>query len=120
MEMKTKLILVGGGFLILAFAFFIFNGSFTGNVVTEVSIDSFIDCLNDKQVIMYGFTNHPSVDAQLRLFGAYVSNLTIIDCHIMPESCKGVIIFPSWRIENRIISSGLSLGVLSDLSGCKL
>lgn len=121
MELKTKIILVGGVFLILAFAFFLLDGVFTGRVVTETqSMGGFVSCLNEKGATMYGFTNNPSVDAQLGLFGVSVLNLTVIDCHKNPEECEGVIIYPSWKISDRIISSGLSLGMLSDLSGCKL
>ncbi len=120
--MKTKLALVGGVFLILALALFALNGSFTANVVGDslVPMDNFISCLNDKKVVMYGFENNPSVEAQLSLFGDSSQNITFIDCHITPEKCSAVIIYPSWKISGQIISSGLSLGMLSDLSGCKL
>lgn len=122
MDSKTRFLIVGGGVLILAFAFYIFNNVFTGLVVAEssVSMDSFVNCLNSKGVTMYGFTNNPSVNAQLSLFGVSVLNLNVIDCHAEPAKCEGVIIYPSWKIDGRIISSGLSLGMLSDLSGCKL
>jgi hypothetical protein len=122
MEMKAKLLLVGGVFLILAFAFFFFNDAFTGNVIQEIpaGMDKFITCLNNEGVVMYGFANNPSSEAQLSLFGVYSENVSVIDCHNAPENCEGVIIYPSWRVEGRIISSGLSLGMLSDLSGCKL
>lgn len=122
MEMKTKLVLVGGVFLILALALFALNGSFTANVVSEgvVPMDNFISCLNNKKIVLYGFENNPSVEAQLSLFGVYSKNVTLIDCHITPEKCSAVIIYPSWKVNGQIISSGLSLGMLSDLSGCKL
>jgi len=122
MEMKTKLVLVGGVFLILALALFALNGSFTANVVSGdlVLMDNFISCLNNNNVVMYGFENNPSVEAQLSLFGNYSMNVTFIDCHKTPEKCSAVIIYPSWKIDDQIISSGLSLGVLSDLSGCKI
>jgi hypothetical protein len=122
MGLKTKFALVAGIVLVLAFAFFLFNGSFTGEVVNvhSESTDKFISCLNEKGVVMYGFTNNPSVNAQLGLFGVDVMKLNVIDCHANPTMCEGVIIYPSWKVDGRIISSGLSLGMLSDLSGCKL
>lgn len=122
MGLKTKFALVAGIGLVLAFAFFLLNGSFTANVVSKVSpsMGQFITCLNEKGVVMYGFTNNPSVNAQLGLFGVDVMKLNVIDCHANPTQCEGVIIYPSWKVNDRIISSGLSLGMLSDLSGCKL
>lgn len=122
MGLKTKFALVAGIVLVLAFAFFLLNGSFTGQVVSvpSESRSQFISCLNEKGVVMYGFTNNPSVNAQLGLFGVDVMKLNVIDCHANPTLCEGVIIYPSWKVEGRIISSGLSLGMLSDLSGCKL
>ena len=122
MGLKTKFALVAGTVLVLAFAFFLLNGSFTGQVVSvpSESRGHFISCLNEKGVVMYGFTNNPSVNAQLGLFGVDVMKLNVIDCHANPTLCEGVIIYPSWKVEGRIISSGLSLGMLSDLSGCKL
>lgn len=122
MGLKTKFALVAGVGLVLAFAFFLLNGSFTGQVVSQNSnsMSQFIRCLDEKGVVMYGFTNNPSVNAQLSLFGVDVMKLKVIDCHATPHQCAGVIIYPSWKVNDRIISSGLSLGILSDLSGCKL
>lgn len=122
MGLKTKFALVAGIALVLAFAFFLTNGAFTAKVVSETSQSraEFIECLNGKGIVMYGFTNNPSVNAQLRLFGVDVMKLNVVDCHANPTQCEGVIIYPSWKIDGRIISSGLSLGMLSDLSGCKL
>ncbi len=122
MEMKTKLVLVGGVFLILVLIVLFLNGSLTANAIEDISVSTsdFVSCLNDKGVVMYGFKDNPSVGAQLSLFGAYSKNVTLIDCHITPEKCSAVIIYPSWKVNGQIISSGLSLGMLSDLSGCKL
>lgn len=123
MKSITKLGLVVGGVLLVVLVIFFLGGfSSTGNVVLSESgaMTQFVSCLNEKGVLMYGFTNNPSVDAQFRLFGVHVLNLTVIDCHASPEKCVGVIIYPSWRVSDRIISSGLSIGMLSDLSGCKL
>lgn len=122
MGLKTKFALVAGIVLILTLVFFVVNGSFTGQVVnpSSESRSDFISCLNEKGVVMYGFRNGPNVDAQLNLFGEDVSNLSVIDCRVTPNKCEGVIVYPSWKIDGRIISSGLSLGMLSDLSGCKL
>jgi hypothetical protein len=122
MGLRTKFAFVAGIFLVLALALFVLNGSFTGQVVDELDVpmDVFIKCLNERGVVMYGFKDNPSVNAQLSLFGVSVLNLNVIDCHISPEKCEGVIIYPSWKIEDRVISSGLSLGVLSDLSGCEI
>jgi len=124
MDLKTKIALVAGCTVVVAFAVvFLLNSSnfSTGQVIANNgATDSFVNCLNDKGVLLYGFENSLQVKAQLDLFGNISRNLNVIDCRSTPEKCIGVIIYPSWNIEGRIISSGLSLGILSDLSGCKL
>jgi len=123
MKMKIGLFLIVG--LVLVFLFgvlWIFGGFKTGNVVLDGDSDIglFVKCLNEKKVVMYGFSYSPGVEAQIELFGVSALNLSVIDCHENPEKCEGVIVFPSWNIDGKIISSGLSLGVLSDLTGCKI
>ncbi len=84
------------------------------------SIRKFVNCLNEQEVVLFVFDGNPQSNAQLEMFGNYSSNLSVIDCRLSPMECRGVIIHPSWKIEGRIISSGLSLGTLSQLSGCRL
>jgi len=122
MKLKTKFwFLVGGVVLILLLIFIIGDFCYTGNAVSEgKSMNYFVNCLNEKGVLLYGFADHPQVRAQLDLFGNSSGKLNVVDCRASPEKCEGVIIYPSWRIDDRIISSGLSIGMLSDLSGCQL
>ena len=123
--MKIKISSAVGVGLVLLFlfgAFWMFGGFITGNSVLDVGsgMNSFVKCLNSKGVVMYGFSYSPGVEAQVELFGVSALDLSIIDCHTNPEKCEGVIVFPSWRIDGKIVSSGLSLGMLSDLTGCKI
>jgi len=100
---------------------YFFGSSVSGNAISNgASMQSFISCLNDKDVVLFGFTGNQQVEAQLGLFENYSSGINYIDCRASPIECAGVIVHPSWKIEDRIVSSGLSLGTLSELSGCRL
>ncbi|MEI7718459.1 MAG: hypothetical protein WCI72_01210 [archaeon] len=122
MKLKTKLWFLAGVILLILLVFFAFGDViFTGKAIAEEkSMVAFVNCLNEKGVLLYGFADHPQVKAQLDLFGNSSKELNIIDCHFSPEKCNGVIVFPSWRIDNRVVPSGFSLGMLAELSGCRL
>ena len=123
MKTWTKVLVTVGVFVVLAMiATLIFGSSNTGKVVSANgdSMNSFVRCLNDQNVVLFGFSGNLQVEAQLRLFGDYAEKITTVDCHVQPEECKGVFIHPSWRIRDRIVSGGLSLGILSQLTGCKI
>lgn len=107
--------------LVLVLSQFIDLSMISGNaILQEGSIKEFISCLNEKDVVLFVFDGNPQSNAQLEMFGNYSSNLSVVDCRLSPMECRGVIIHPSWKIEGRIISSGLSMGTLSQLSGCRL
>lgn len=97
-------------------------GSSTGSVIYngDDSMREFVRCLNEKEVVLFGFDGNLQVKAQLGLFGDYSKDLSVIDCKKSSSKCVWVIVHPSWRIQNRIISGALSLGMLSQFSGCKL
>lgn len=100
---------------------YLFGSSMSGNVISNgASMQKFVSCLKNKDVVLFGFDGNQQVEAQLGLFENYSSGIKYIDCRVNQEECAGVIIHPSWKIEDRIVSSGLSLGTLSQLSGCKL
>lgn len=122
MKLLNKVLIICGILLALVFSFLIFNSFFSyGQINDDSSMSkSFVDCLNKKNVVVFGFSGSPGLEAQLKMFGELASNLSVIDCSEDLQHCDGIIIFPSWKIGERIISSGLSPSVLSDLTGCKL
>ncbi len=107
--------------LIVAALTLAFGSVSTGNAIFGGdSVKSFVKCLNDKQVSLFVFDGNLQARAQLKMFGESVSDLKVIDCGVTPEKCIGVMVYPSWGIDGRIVSSGLSLGTLSQLSGCRI
>lgn len=99
----------------------VFGPMTTGNAIFgENSMKEFVKCLNGKGVELFVFNGNPQAKAQLDIFGNYSKELDVIDCHVSFEKCAGVIVYPSWKINERIVSSGLSLGTLSQISGCRL
>jgi hypothetical protein len=122
MKVWVKILIAVVILVVLAWGLmFIFDSSISGNVILgESSMEDFVSCLSDKEIVLFGFNGNPQVEAQLVLFENYSSSVSYVDCRINPESCVGVIVHPSWKIEGRIVSSGLSLRMLSQLSGCGL
>ena len=109
-------------FVIVLILATIFGFSTSGMVVSERSdsLKEFAGCLNGKNVFLFGFSGNPQVESQLVLFGSAAKFVKVVDCRTSPEKCFGVVVHPSWEIDGRIVSSGLSLGMLSQLSGCRL
>ena len=99
------------------------NMCVTGKFVADdlPNINSFVECLNENGVYVYSFgEGNQQVDFQLNMFGDLAQNISIINCADSPGQCIGVVVYPSWNIDGRIVSGGLSLGVLSQFSGCRL
>jgi hypothetical protein len=116
------LVSVGILFIIVLILVTIFGFSPSGMVVSERSdsLKGFVECLNNKDIFLFGFSGNMQVESQLKLFGSAGKFVKVVDCRKSPENCHGVVVHPSWEIDHRVVSSGLSLGMLSQLSGCKL
>jgi hypothetical protein len=122
MKNWVKVLVVVSVLVVITLVSSLIFGSSTGNAIYmgDDSMREFVRCLNEKEVVLFGFNGNLQVKAQLNLFGDYSKDLSTIDCKVNPSECVGVIIHPSWKIQDRIISSALSLGMLSQFSGCKL
>jgi len=124
MERKSKLLVVSIGVLVvvLILLLVLLKGSLVnGNVIIDgENYSSFVNCLNEKGFVLYGFGNNGFVDAQLSLFQDAKGEVNYIDCFVEARRCNGAVIYPSWKTNDGIVASGLSLGMLSTLSGCKL
>ncbi|VVB80163.1 Uncharacterised protein [uncultured archaeon] len=81
-------------------------------------MNSFVECLNKKNILLYGSPQDNNVQAQLSLFGNYSHQVRVVDCTANVSACEGVIIFPTWKVNGVIIHGSLSLNVLSKFSGC--
>ncbi len=109
--------------LLLLGIFFIFKNivSVTGNVVSEeYNLEKFVNCLNNQNIFVYSLQNDSAVEMQLSLFENYSQNLTILDCTAHSEKCIGIVVFPTWNINEVLVHGSLSLNILSRFSGCSL
>jgi hypothetical protein len=82
------------------------------------SMDTFVSCLNKKEIFLYGSTQDNNVKAQLSLFGNYSEQIVVVDCRANASKCEGIFVFPTWNINGVIVHGSLSLNVLSKFSGC--
>lgn len=87
---------------------------------TEKNLDSFTQCLTEKNVKMYGSIKNTNSVSQMQMFEGSLGNLNYIDCSERKEDCKEVLILPSWEIDGKLIHGAVSLEVLSKLTGCEL
>lgn len=127
MQNKRRIAVLTVAVIVVVSLVFIFTkeiGFFSGKVIAEANVESnmdkFVDCLNEKNIVLLSAGKNSYVEAQLNLFGESQRNLTLVDCYSNYELCNGVVIYPSWRIDGRIVPGALSLGALSHFSGCSL
>ncbi|MBP7708408.1 hypothetical protein KA107_01885 [Candidatus Pacearchaeota archaeon] len=109
--------------LLLWGIFFVFKNiaQTTGKTINqEYDLEKFVKCLNDKQIFLYGFQNDTNVAMQLSVFQEYAQNISVVDCNNNLEKCEGIIVYPTWNINDILIHGSLSLNILSRFSGCSL
>lgn len=123
-EPRSKKWLLYVGLLIL------FAGAFLGGrYYKDHKYDAFAHCLATKDAKMYGLYWCPHCAEQKEMFGAAFHNVQYVECAIkdkpgeLAPACKlaGVKLFPSWQFSGEQPKEGvLSLGALSDKTGCSL
>jgi hypothetical protein len=120
---NTKKILMYGVILILLGGAFI-----AGRHYRNHKYDAFAKCLATKQAKMYGLYWCPHCIEQKEMFGEAFHYVPYQECAIKGSSeeapvCKiaGVKLFPAWQFGEEPPKEGvLSLGALSDKTGCSL
>jgi hypothetical protein len=124
MNKKTKFLLIGIAAIIIISLFILFFEK--GNVLIGKTIDNtnnyskFVNCLNENGFILYGFGENDLINTQLNLFENAKGSVNYTDCSLHQQKCNNIVVYPSWETNKGIIASGLSLGMLSSLSDCKL
>ncbi len=108
--------------VILLFFIFILSKNILSNETTSTvpNLEKFVYCLNNKGIFIYGSGDDPNVKMQLSIFGNSSEKINLVDCSSNFSSCQGIIIYPTWNINDILIRGGLSLNILSKLSGCSL
>lgn len=86
-------------------------------------MDSFVKCLAEKKLVMYGAYWCPHCQAQKKLFGDSVQYLSYVECTQETALCleKKIEGYPTWidALGNRF-SGEQSLQKLSEITQCKL
>jgi len=57
---------------------------------------------------------------QERIFGDAYMNLYYVDCLEHRDKCAGILTYPTWKVDKRLINGALSLDMLSQLTGCEI
>lgn len=119
---RKKMFTYGVVVILLAAAFI------AGRYYRNHKYDSFAKCLASKQAKMYGLYWCPHCIEQKEMFGEAFHYVPYVECAIkgsreLTTECKiaGVKLFPSWQFGTEPPKEGvLSLGALSDKTGCAL
>lgn len=82
-------------------------------------------CMAKKGIVVYGLADDPKMKMQKQELGDAFSYLSYIECKdpssgTLKEECKGILTYPTWKI-NGVFSVGFrSADSLSSATGCKL
>jgi glutaredoxin len=85
-------------------------------------LDSFAQCLTEKDVKMFGTEWCSHCKSQKALFGNSFQEVDYIDCDKNQQACAnaGVTGYPTWQIEGQNYPGVQGLQKLASLSGCSL
>ena len=95
----------------------------TGFSVSEESEEKdFEKCLKEQDIVLYINSENVAQSLKNTQLIDYLEHVDIINCLRNNQVCleKGVNSFPTWIINENRISRDISLGELSEFSGCRL
>lgn len=99
----------------------------TGRAVQPGKYDAFAQCLTEKGAVEYGAYWCSNCETQKKLFGSSFQFVNYVECdplgkNAQPELCKEKSIrgYPTWIIDGEKYEGALTLGKLSELTGCNL
>ncbi len=95
----------------------------TGFSVSEESEEKdFEKCLKEQDIVLYINSENVAQSLKNTQLIDYLEHVDIINCLRNNQVCleKGVNSFPTWIINENRISRDISLGELSEFSGCRI
>ena len=125
MERYQKVLITVGVAIIITIGLYLISGvitRYTGYAVSEQVIDDFAACLEQQDITLYINTETPEEILKKNEIINYLPYVKIMNCKRDKETCDeiGIIGFPTWLINNQIITGELTLQDLSEFSGCRL
>lgn len=120
MDRKIILAIVGISLLLIGIGVFFATRS---QPPKTSNLDSFAQCLTQKQVTMYGSASCSHCLAQKRSFGSSFQYVTYVECPANPKVCtdKNILGYPTWTFpDGSRLEGEVSLSQLSEKSGCQL
>jgi len=95
-------------------------------VMGPTNLGPFVECLNSKNVFLYGLSGSPFTEAQKRLLGDAAGHLLYINCRApdglsQTDACATISGFPTWELaDGSSLSGEQSLATLAQKTGCQL
>ena len=107
--------------ILIITAFLVVVGCSNGNV-DPGELDSFAQCLTEKNVKMFGTEWCSHCKNQKAMFGTSFQYVDYIDCDKNKEVCNAAEItgYPTWEVEGKLYPGEQQLNNLASLSGCEL
>ena len=103
--------------LILIFYLITYSISkYTGFIILDN--DSFVDCLNEKDISLYVYKEI----SELKTIELDKFNFKVYKCKFEELKCleNNISLYPSWKIDEKIIEKDVNIFELSDISGCEI
>lgn len=93
--MNKKTITIAVTFLIIGIVVF---KVYAGSLKSDPSLDTFAQCLSEKQVVMYGAYWCPHCQQQKKLFGQSFRYIKYVECTNDIKLCqeKNIVGYPTW------------------------
>jgi len=120
-NLKLKIILSISMIFVLAFSFFALLDR--GDGVQAAPLDSFAQCLTEKNVTMYGSATCSHCLNEKKLFGDSFQYVRYVECMKQPNVCvaAGIEGVPTWVLgDGRNLVGEQGLQGLANVTGCEL
>lgn len=125
MEIKQKIMITFATGIILAFGFYLITNiitKYTGFSVSAIEEDDFMNCLKEQEITLYINTEDVTGTLQNIRLKDYLQYIKVKNCLRSNSKCleEGVTSYPSWSINNKLITEDIDVGQLKELSRCRL
>ncbi len=127
-EPSHKVLITVGIAIILVIGLYLISSTITkltgyavSNQVNKDSVNSdFTACLEEQEIKFYIETENSNEALKNNEIIPYLPNLEIMNCERNKEFCEyhGIMFFPTWIINDKIITGELTIENLLEISGC--
>lgn len=123
MKERTRVIVTFAVLVVLIAGLYLFADWFsktTGYILGEEEKVKLVECLNEKNAVMYGSATCPKCDAWKEKFGSAFSRINYVVCSSLEGKCGQLNALPAWEISGKLSYGVDDFKELIEVSGCGL